>query len=63
MIGTSKVDFTDMDLTKLKELAKKNKRKMFKQGYLELAVEIANKAIENLDSEDFENVFNLKLQP
>lgn len=61
MIGTSKVDFADMDLTKLKELARKNKRKMFKQGYLELAVEIANKAIDHLDEEDFENLFNLKL--
>jgi hypothetical protein len=59
--GTQIIKFEEIDLEKIKQLADKNKRKAGKQDLLELAVEIANKAIDHLDDEDFENLFNLKL--
>lgn len=54
------IDFEPLSMDEIKVIAIKNGRKLTNQSYIELAVEIVNGVIRNLDEEDFINVTNLK---
>jgi hypothetical protein len=54
------IDFEPLFMDEIKVIAIKNGRKLTNQSYIELAVEIVNGVIRHLDSDDFENVTNLK---
>lgn len=59
--GKSIIDFENIDLTEFETIAKKNNRKLSKQGLTELAFEIGLKSIKWLDDETFENITSLKI--
>ena len=58
---TNRIQLDDIKMWKLKALASKNERSTFNQHIVDLAFEIAFKAMDNLDEESFKNVTGLKL--
>jgi hypothetical protein len=58
---TNRIQLDDIKMWKLKVLASKNERSTLNQHIVDLAFEIAFKAMDNLDEESFENVTGMKL--
>lgn len=55
------ISFELIDSIQIEKIAKLNNRKLSKQGLTELAFEIANKSINSLDEESFNQIINLKI--
>lgn len=60
-MGKNLIEFDNLQLEKLKEIAFKNKLKLSNQSYVDLAVSISTSVIQYLDTESFEQITSFKL--